>query len=907
MSTKTTFKRVALVAVAALGMGMMSAVPSSAAAATPTAIVAGTIPTAQVGVVNTTPVTVTFPGGASDTFSINVRVTSAPAGSQYRSLTSNLTTGVAATGNTVKAKLNIAMTSTNDGLVSASTTGVALTDSVTVANTYTASTATSTAKAASFNISFTPDVAGSYTLLVSTHSEIDNVVISSGAGHPYAAGDASVSYTSATASTAASVVLAAVTGTGIAGGTGTIFKATIKDSAGAVSQLGANETITFAKTSGSGTITIGGIKSPSTSGSITGAAATYTADNSDFTNGVGYFQFTNSGTETAVITATGAGLLPATVTSTLSITTKTDSAATGAAFTDSTAQAAAIALGAGGHKAVTGTYASTASKAATSHSYTVTYGTPATIGTTALYNKVSVVDTSGKITGVKGATYDIAAAISASDTTTTAKAAIGDTSSVSMTATLSTAGNSFTVTTGGATLTVTSATAAVTTITPSPATTVRQAHGSSTAITFKVTDQFGAAVANEALSVSTTGRNASTSATALATDASGLATYTRADAGTSATVLTQDVVTATSGSVGTVTGVVTINYSTIAVATITCTSGAELDTATSVTYRDISSGDGLGAGAEAGAASLCTVTVKDANGAILVGVPVTVTTSSAGAAVLSTSATLYTGSAGTVAPKVYAWTSGAKVFTVTAGSVTSTETVNFHQETAAEVRSISAVASGNTILVTAKDRFGNVVPGVRIYGTRTGNGLFGGGSATANAITGAPTVDDSSTGVAEFIFNAGSSDSVVKFQVASAADTPSATFGETSAIKGSLDDGTTMYTASAAGTALKAEVGVGSTFDAAGVNTTTVASAAGINAADTAADAAAEATDAANAATDAANAAAEAADAATAAAQDAADAVAALSAQVATLISGLKAQLTALTNLVIKIQKKVKA
>ena len=72
-------------------------------------------------------------------------------------------------------------------------------------------------------------------------------------------------------------------------------------------------------------------------------------------------------------------------------------------------------------------------------------------------------------------------------------------------------------------------------------------------------------------------------------------------------------------------------------------------------------------------------------------------------------------------------------------------------------------------------------------------------------------------------------------------------------------------------------------------------------------DAASEATDAANAATDAANAAAEAADAATAAAQDAADAVAALSTQMATLIAGLKAQMTALTNLVIKIQKKVKA
>jgi hypothetical protein len=74
-----------------------------------------------------------------------------------------------------------------------------------------------------------------------------------------------------------------------------------------------------------------------------------------------------------------------------------------------------------------------------------------------------------------------------------------------------------------------------------------------------------------------------------------------------------------------------------------------------------------------------------------------------------------------------------------------------------------------------------------------------------------------------------------------------------------------------------------------------------------AADVAAEALDAANAATDAANAAAEAADAATAAAQDAADAVAALATQVATYISNLRKQITALTNLVVKIQKKVRA
>jgi hypothetical protein len=71
--------------------------------------------------------------------------------------------------------------------------------------------------------------------------------------------------------------------------------------------------------------------------------------------------------------------------------------------------------------------------------------------------------------------------------------------------------------------------------------------------------------------------------------------------------------------------------------------------------------------------------------------------------------------------------------------------------------------------------------------------------------------------------------------------------------------------------------------------------------------AAEEATAAANDATDAALSAAEAAEAATAMAQEAVDAVAELSSQVTALISALRAQITSLTNLVIKIQKKVKA
>lgn len=72
-------------------------------------------------------------------------------------------------------------------------------------------------------------------------------------------------------------------------------------------------------------------------------------------------------------------------------------------------------------------------------------------------------------------------------------------------------------------------------------------------------------------------------------------------------------------------------------------------------------------------------------------------------------------------------------------------------------------------------------------------------------------------------------------------------------------------------------------------------------------DAANEASKAADEATKAALGAAEAADKATVTAQAAVDAVAVLSTQVSKLIASLKAQITTLTNLVLKIQKKVKA
>ena len=893
MSTKTTIKRIALVAVAAMGFGVLTSIAPASAAGnayiTPTAVTAGTVPTAQVGVVNVTPITVTAPltTEGSDSFSINVRVTSAPAGSAFTGLAVgadrtntagaagvSFSAGVVKSGNSVAAVMTVSLGSTQTGLIS---DAIVNDNKMTISYNHTSTGGATAPTTASFRVNITPDVAGTYSVLVSTQGVVATTSVGS-----YTAGDANTTYTITTGAAASGIVLSAVTGSSTEDtDTGQMIKATLTGS------LGLNETIAVTTNQASaGLIRI----TSYTAYTADSSAATIQLTSAHFTSGVAYFLIKNSDAETTVITATGSGLLSSAVTSALSVTTRTPVAPTLVTMSDTAANVAA-----GGQAGHVGYTAATdrASTGATSHSYLATV----TAGTAGDYLTVTVADTKGKITGVVGATYTYALATA---TTTTA--------TVSITAACTAVAACFTATVDGATdgvVAVSAETPAILTVavTGGTPTVVAQAHAASTVINVVAKDQFRAAVANSVITVSTTGRNASSTNTTLATDASGRVSYTRTDAGTSATSNKQDVVTL-AGTTGSAT--VTINYGTSAASTLTCTSGAELDTATSVTYRDISSDDG----AEDGAASLCTVTVKDANGSILVGVPVTVTTTSAGAAVKTTSATLYTGAAGTVAPSVYAWTAGAKTFTVTSGTATSTETVNYAQTTAAEVRSISVVADGNKHFVTAKDRFGNVVPGVRIYGTRTGNGLFGGGSPTANAITSAPVVVDSTTGVAEFIFNGGSATSVVKYQVASAADTPSATYGYTSALKGSSDDGTTALTATTVGTIYTAETGVGASFDAAGVNSVTATIAADTAALDTAqaaVDAAAEATDAANAATDAANAAAEAADAATAAAQDAADAVAALSAQVATMISGLKDQLTALTNLVIKIQKKVKA
>ena len=286
---------------------------------------------------------------------------------------------------------------------------------------------------------------------------------------------------------------------------------------------------------------------------------------------------------------------------------------------------------------------------------------------------------------------------------------------------------------------------------------------------------------------------------------------------------------------------------------------------------------------------------KDAAGAIVAGIPVTVTAGTGGfllssSNLVTTSRTLVTDSLGYVAFVGGAKGVGAITFTVTAGTVTGTAAIWTSNTATTDARTVTltgaATGTANGALVpmtvTVTDRNGNPVSTVAVSMTASGAGVFAGGATTQSFTT-------DSTGTFSFTGTSYASDGGVATYKAAITSTTYA-----SSLAG-YTSSTTVDSSLAAG------------ISSATLTVTYAAGASASDVAQTATDAAAEATDAANAATDAANAAAEAADAATAAAQDAADAVAALSAQVATLISGLKAQLTALTNLVIKIQKKVKA
>jgi len=465
-------------------------------------------------------------------------------------------------------------------------------------------------------------------------------------------------------------------------------------------------------------------------------------------------------------------------------------------------------------------------------------------------------------------------------------------------------------------------------------------------ITWTVTDQFGAAVANEAVTFTASGANIPTAGlTSSVTDANGQVSFTWTDAAgvpASTTLGFTSIALNKVGDASPTNSAVVITYKATldAVASLraTYTDGANqvLVPTTNIggtAGRLVSAADQIDTtkvvtGAAANHWVELSFTALSSALVAVTGVPTTVTVTGAqligSNGKLGNSVVLYSNN------KVYVLGTKTGVATVTAtnGTLTSTATIKF-VNAVTDARVLSLTQGNGLVTATVADAFGNGVSGVTVDVTGTGGAWFGNGATSASfktatdgtvtfAITGAGTVTASLAEAAKsgFLANSGNAlGTVITTGAPAGVDEASIVTTNEAAVaaakaaadKAAADKAST----DAAIAALKAQLDAAAAKAAADKASTdaalAAAQAAAVEAATAAADAAAEATDAANAATDAANASAEAGDAATAAAQDAADAVAALSTQVSEMIDTLKKQITALTNLVIKIQKKVKA
>jgi hypothetical protein len=424
---------------------------------------------------------------------------------------------------------------------------------------------------------------------------------------------------------------------------------------------------------------------------------------------------------------------------------------------------------------------------------------------------------------------------------------------------------------------------------------------STNTVTFTFVDAFGAPVVGDLIALSISGENdgaGTVTIPSVKTDAKGQVSYTWTDAAAAAD--DTDAITATSTTVSGATATRTVTYKT-AVPVIATLSG-KFDRIAATTYADVvptttiyTANGGVTAfdinTTKDVTKSLSSVTndrvsfrytAKDSAGLVVSGVPVTVSISEGGHIIgadgkPTASRIIYPTSTGLVDFSITATTTGTKTVTVTAGTVSATAAVAY-KNVLGDARVVSAtVTPEGLVTANVKDAFGNNVAGVALTGTLTAGAEFGSRSNSISVTTATDgTASFSVLGTGTLTLSASATTHAMTTYLAGYAD----------AI------GATVQTGAPAGVRVV-------TLAVSGPSANDVAQAA--------TDAAAEATDAANAATDAANAAAEAADAATAAAQDAADAVAALSTQVSEMVNALKKQITALTNLVIKIQKKVRA
>jgi hypothetical protein len=623
---------------------------------------------------------------------------------------------------------------------------------------------------------------------------------------------------------------------------------------------------------------------------------------SDFVNGVAYVNVQpTASSQSIVVTATGTGALAA-ISGTATVASM---AAAGTSLTATSFK------GRGGTAVTTGFSSATAASSSdgamnipnTATSTTLELGFADLDDATAYYGYIQVKDTGGRIAGAPTTGNALYFDKGFSCTGSSATSGACDTyTTISLSHTAYATGTGFEFdpygssvvnqTLSGAASATSSSTGSVTVqyngvTTPS----IRAAAAGSVVASALVKDQFALAMSGASVTVTVAGRNSARTSETLITSSTGYVTTTITDAGTTSA---SDVVTfAHSGGAS---STLTITWGTYTVGTVTVTGGK---TASDTYKGQNTTAISTAVAGPHGASVAITATVKDADGVLLAGVPVTFTVSKGLIQKTATIdyTTVYTGALGTAVTRVIDWTEGEQVITATAGGKSGTDYLTWEAKTAASARSISGVAAGNKVTATVKDRYGNTVSGVTVKAA-TNAGYFGTGT---NSTTGSTDAD----GNVSFFISGAQGAATVTLSL------DKDTYVESLDVAGQV--GATAVTAAVAGTT----VGTGASLSAAGVNSVTVAvtaTDAAADAANAASDAAAEAIDAANAATDAANLAAEAADAATVAAEearDAADAATAaveeLATQVATLMAALKAQITTLANTVAKIAKKVKA
>jgi hypothetical protein len=531
MSTKTTFKRIALVTVAALGFGLLSTVPSQASVSAADAVTstevtavaiaaptAGRINTAFTSVVSVTIVSTDL--GVAEYLTLRARFDSVPSGS-------TAAVGFSTAGQTMLDTTSGGATSVRETIYAANAAGNELLPAALQlqAGASSAFVSSTTAQPAG-SVGFIPDKVGSYVVTVWHDQDADGAL------------DATEDYSTKTFTVGSSPTTLTVTrynsNASVDGVDGALVKLVLTNG-GVAAGLSAGEGIVITPPTGADIAKVNNSDQCATAASV---ACTLTSGM--FIGGVAYLNIT-SGTAGAnqVFTFAGSGTDVAGISGTFlqsfrTITTPTTGTTVVVGATAETEFESGV-------DGIDGT--STAPRVPQAAS-TLTYytGATVTVGTTSTtYATAKVTDTNGRIIGstaqsITGLKYDLAYLLSE-----TAAAATTAEGSFTVSMTPGAIGDGYIVaTTAGTDLTSTVATeaavAAAPTVSPASTQPLSVKNGGSVVYTVTQLDNFGNALPNVLVTLGGGTKNAVVVGATKSTDANGQAQFTWTDAQLAAAV-----------------------------------------------------------------------------------------------------------------------------------------------------------------------------------------------------------------------------------------------------------------------------------------------------------------------------------------------------------------------------------